>query len=332
MSRSWFLLLLLAVAGMAMDIDPLPTWHEGPSKQAIIAFVVKVTTPGTADFVPATERTAVFDNDGTLWPEKPLIEDLFIAAALPAAVQLDPTLAERPAIKAALADDTTYFHDHANAAVSEVMTAVYGNQTEEQFASAVKIWVEAARYPRPNRPIRGLAYQPMLDLLAYLRANDFQTWICTAGTTSFVRVMAQDVFGVPPTQIIGTTLKSEARPVDGVWSIYRLPAIELVNDQAVKPVNLARALGARPVFAAGTVGAGGDVAMLAYSKGRNGASFQMLINHNDERRETAYSERDGASLAAAAKLGFTVVDMARDWKQIYASPRRSVPMPPAAAH
>ncbi len=327
MSRCWWLLLIVVV-GSAAEPDPLPTWHDGPSKQAIIAFVVKVTTPGTADFVSAAERTAVFNNDGTLWPEKPLIESMFIAAALPAAVQLDPTLAERPAIKAALANDVAYFDDHGSAALLEVTAAVYGNQTEEQFARAVKTWVEAARYAKPNRPIRELAYQPMLDVLAYLRANGFQTWICTTGTASFVRVLAQDVFGIPPTQVIGTILKAEARLVDGRMSVYRLPIIDLVNDQAVKPVTLAQALGAaRPVFAAGTIGS--DLAMLAYAKGRSGASFQLLINHNDERRESAYSEKDGASLAAAAKLGFTVVDMAHEWKQIYASPRRMVLAPPA---
>jgi hypothetical protein len=321
--------LVVAMAGCAVSrpvrfagADPLPSWNDGPVKSTVLDFVTRVTTEGTADFVPVEERIATFDNDGTLWVEKPLpTEVYFVLARVRELVARDPGLGERQPFKAAVEGDTTYFHETGAAAVLELLLATHTGMTQEQFRVEVQRFFETARHPTLHRPFTELAYQPMLEVLAHLRTSGFQIWLCSGGTVDFMRGFAGRTYGVPPERIIGSEFKRESRRHDGRLSIWRSPAIEAVNDKDGKPVGIDRHIGRRPVVVGGNVLSGGDIAMMEYSKGRSGPSLELLVNHDDAEREFAYAERDNASLEAARRLGFTVVSMARDWRTIFGPPR-----------
>jgi phosphoserine phosphatase len=301
--------------------DPLPSWNEGPAREAILRFVQRVTTPGGPDFVPEEERIAVFDNDGTLWAEKPLPNEVyFVLARLREQVAREPSLAERQPYKAALQGDAAYFHQAGAQAVLALLAATHAGMTQEEFAYDVRRFLSDGRHPQLGRPFTSVAYQPMLELLAYLRASGFQTWISSGGTLDFIRVFAPSTYGVPPEQTIGSELRRESRRADGRLSIYRLPHGEHLNDHDGKPVGIDRHIGRRPLLVAGNVLSGGDIAMMEYSRGRAGPSLQLLVNHDDAAREFAYAERDGASLDAARRFGFVVVSMKEDWKSVFPPP------------
>jgi phosphoserine phosphatase len=298
-------------------VDPLPSWNEGPAREAILEFVQRVTTPGP-DFVPVEERIAAFDNDGTLWVEKPLpTEVYFVLARVRELAARDPSLAARQPFRAALEGDATYFHEAGPQAVLALFAATHAGMTQEEFAYDVRRFLSDGHHPSLDRPFADAAYQPMLELLEYLRANGFQTWISSGGTLDFIRVLAPHAYGIPPERTIGSELKRETRRADGRLSIYRLAQGEHLNDRDGKPVGIDRHIGRRPLFVAGNVLSGGDIAMMEYSRGRGGPSLQLLINHDDAAREFAYAEKDGASLAAARQLGFVVVSMRSDWKRIF---------------
>jgi phosphoserine phosphatase len=309
--------------------DPLPSWNDGPAKRAILSFVQRVATEGGADFVPVEERIAVFDNDGTLWAEKPLPNEVyFVLARLRELAAQDPSLAARQPFKAALEGDAAYFHETGAQAVLALLAATHAGMTQEEFAYDVRRFLSDGRHPELRRPFPSVAYQPMLELLAHLRANGFQTWISSGGTLEFIRVFAPSTYGVPPERIIGSELQRESRRADGRLSIYRLPNGEHFNDHDGKPVGIDRHVGRRPLLVAGNVLSGGDIAMMEYSRGRAGPSLQLLINHDDDAREFAYAERDGASLAAAQRFGFVVVSMKEDWKRVFPPPDEDgVPRP-----
>jgi phosphoserine phosphatase len=323
------LLLTLALAtgcwtpasGQNATPDPLPSWNEGPARQAVLGFVQRVTTPGGPDFVPVEERIAVFDNDGTLWAEKPLPNEVyFVLARLRELAARNPSLAERQPFKAALEGDAAYFHQTGAQAVLALFAATHAGMTQEEFAYEVRRFLSDGRHPQLRRPFTSVAYQPMLELLVYLRANGFQTWISSGGTLDFIRVFAPSTYGVPPEQTIGSELQRESRRADGRLSIYRLPHSEHLNDHDGKPVGIDRHIGRRPLLVAGNVLSGGDIAMMEYSRGRGRPSLQLLINHDDAAREFAYAEKDGASLAAARRFGFVVVSMKEDWKFVFPPP------------
>ncbi|MGH9939705.1 MAG: haloacid dehalogenase-like hydrolase [Blastocatellia bacterium] len=298
--------------------DPLPSWNDGEVKRGVIDFVTRVTREGGPDFVPVADRIAVFDNDGTLWVEKPLpVEVYFTLARVRELAAKDPSLKERQPFKAALEGDAAYFHEAGAKAVLELLLASHAGMTQEQFASEARQFMEKARHPKLDRPFTEIAYQPMIELLAYLRRNGFQIWLCSGGTIDFMRVFAPQIYGVPVEQIIGSELKRESRMQDGRLVVWRLPEIDAINDKEGKPVGIDRHIGKRPIFVAGNVFSGGDIAMMEYSKGRAGPSFQLLINHDDAAREFAYAEKDNASLNAAKKYGFTVANIKSDWKTIF---------------
>lgn len=312
----------LAQGGAA---DPLPSWSDGPAKRAIVDFVRRVTTEGGPDFVPVAERIATFDNDGTLWAEKPLpVEVYFVLARLREMADRDPSMRQRQPFKAALEGDAAYFHEAGAPAVAQLIAATHGGMTQEAFTREVERFLANGRHPVLNRPFTAAAYAPMLELLDYLRANGFQTWISSGGTLDFIRVFAPRVYGVPPERTIGSVVRRETRResqrADGRLVVYRLGTAEHINDKDGKPVGIDRHIGRRPLFAAGNVLSGGDVAMLEYSRGRQGPSFQLLVDHDDAAREFAYAEKDNASLGAAAALGFTVVSVKTDWRQVFPAP------------
>ncbi|RJG05714.1 haloacid dehalogenase-like hydrolase [Noviherbaspirillum cavernae] len=317
------LLLLLALAGcqsapLQAQKDPLPSWNDGPTKQTILGFVRRVTTEGSADFVPIADRIATFDNDGTLWAEKPLPNEVyFVFARVHEMAARDPSLREKQPFKAVLENDVAYFQQHGAKAIVELLVATHGNLTQEQFAAEVRRFLDTQHHPKLNRPFTATAYAPMLELLAYLRANGFQTWLCSGGTIDFMRVFSYQTYGIRPDQVIGTELKRESKVIDGRRVIWRLPAVESINDKETKPVGIDLHIGKRPVIAGGNVLSEGDIAMMEYSKGRQGPSLQLLIDHDDAEREFAYQEKDNVSLNAARQQGFTVVSVKRDWRNVF---------------
>jgi len=299
-------------------VDPLPSWNDGATKRGIIDFVTRVTREGGPDFVPVADRIATLDNDGTLWVEKPApVEAYFVFARVHELAARDPSLKDRQPFKAALEGDMAYFREAGKKAFLDLFTATETGMDQERFAAEARQFIEKWRNPKLDRLFTEIVYQPMIELLAYLRRNSFQTWICSGGTIDFVRVFAPQIYGIPIDQIIGSELKLESRTEGGRLVVWRLPEIETINDKGGKPVGIDRHIGKRPIFVAGNVLSGGDIAMMEYSKGRKGPSFQLLINHDDAAREFAYAEKDNASLNAAKKYGFTVANIKSDWKTVF---------------
>lgn len=322
--RLMLLTLVLAAPAWAQP-DALPSWQEGATKQAIIDFVQRVTTEGSPDFVPVAERIAVFDNDGTLWQEKPVAEGMFALERLREKAAADPSLRQRQPYKAALEGDKAYFSRAGERAIAQILALTHAGMSEARFAAEAAAFLRDSRHPTLNAPYPALAYQPMLELLDYLRANGFQTWIASGGSQSFVRVLAGPTYGIPPEQVIGTRPELQPAERDGELALQREPKLATLNDKREKPVNIHIQAGQPPLFAAGNVRSGGDIAMLRYSDQRPGASFQLLINHDDAQRESAYQEPDNASLRAAAERGWHVVSMRRDWRQVFPDAAATTP-------
>lgn len=318
-----FAIVLIWLSGLtsptpvhAID-DPLPSWSDGRVKQSITEFVARVTTANSPDFVPVEDRIATFDNDGTLWAEQPVIQGMFVLARLKEMAAADPSLNQKQPFQAALTGDVAYFKQAGETAIMELLVATHANTTQEQFEQEVRSFFETGVHPTLNVPYTQVTYKPMVELLEYLRANQFQTWICSGGGIDFIREVSQQIYAIPPQQVIGSSIKTEFIEQDGKATIWRLPELGRNNDKTGKPVGIDLHIGKRPIFAAGNERSGGDIAMLTYSQGRPGASFQLLINHDDAQREFAYEEPDNASLNAAQANGWNVVSIKNDWKQVF---------------
>lgn len=339
-SRSHFLKLMAAAGALPLTqtlcravaaesttaaTEPLPSWNSGLVKSAITDFVRRVTTPGSPDFIPVEDRIATFDNDGTLWAEQPIIQILAIQTRLETLAATDPALRQTQPFQAALAGDAAYFATAGEAALMQVIALTSANQTDAEFAAQTAAFFETATYPRFNQPVTAMVYQPMQELLTYLRAHAFQTWICSGGGIDFIRVISQQLYGIPPQQVIGSSLQKEYREVNRTGQLWRLAEIDRINDKAGKPVGIDLHIGKRPVIAVGNVRSGGDIAMLSYSQGRFGESLQLLVNHDDADREFAYQEPDNASLNAANAKSWQVISMKNDWKTIFAFQQSRLP-------
>ena len=296
-------------------VDPLPSWNEGRLKQAIIGYVKKVTDSTTNAFIPIMDRIATFDNDGTLWAERPYMQELFAFYQVKKMVEKNSSLKTKQPFKAVLENDKTFFVKGGEKSLIQLMGATHTGMTEDEFEASVKDFFATATYPVHNVPASQIVYQPQLELLNYLRANGFKTFICTGGTVEFVRGISQQFYGVPKYQVIGTTFKYKF--VDSNRVVIREPAIELLNDKEGKPVGIQMHIGQRPVFACGNEGGEGDIAMLKYSQASPYPSFQLLINHDDSTREFYYQEKTNASLNEAVKNNWYVVSMKNDWKKVF---------------
>jgi hypothetical protein len=296
--------------------DPLPSWNDGALKKDIIDYVTKVTKEGTPDFIPVENRIATFDNDGTLWAEKPYVQELFAFYRVKKMVEAKPELAKQQPFKAVVEKDKTFFEKGGDKALIELVAATHTGMTEDQFEIAAKDFFAGAQYPGKNVPLKQIRYQPQLELLDYLRANGFKTFIVTGGTIELVRAISSDFYGIPKDQVVGTSFKYKFD--DATRTITREPALDLLNDKGGKPVGIQLHIGQRPVFACGNEGGAGDIAMLKYCQSNKYPSFQMLVNHNDSIREYSYQEKDNASLDTAAKNNWHVIDMKKDWKKIFA--------------
>lgn len=313
---------LAFTATTAHAADMLPSWNDGKTNQSIVDFVSKVTKEGSAEFVPPAERIATFDNDGTLWAEQPVIQGAFLMYPLNKMAQKDPSIRQRQPFKAAFEHDKEYLREEGMPAILELFSATHAGMSQEEFEASVKEFFATVKHPTLNRPFQEVAYQPMLELLRYLRSNGFKTFICSGGGIDFMRVIAMDLYGIPPEQVIGSSQKKELRQIRGQWSLTRSGKIDSFDDKDVKPVNIDLHIGRKPLLAGGNERASGDIGMLRYSQSRKGPSLQLLVNHNDASREFAYDEPDTASLNAAKLGGWTVISMKDDWKVIFPPEKR----------
>jgi phosphoserine phosphatase len=317
-------LTILFATGPARAADLLPSWNDGPARQAIIDFVTRTTTPGSPDFVPIPERIAVFDNDGTLWPENPLPFQLaFVIDELKRRAPGEPKLAEDPMVKAALAGDMAKLlaGKHYDGLL-HILALTHAGMTTGEFAAAVDRWLASARHPRYGLPYDRLAYQPMLEVLAYLRANGFKTFIVSGGGADFVRVFAERVYGIPPEQVVGSTARTVFELRDSGPVLVKTMDNLFVDDKAGKPAGIHQFIGRRPIACFGN--SDGDLAMLQYTTINNPRpSFGLIVHHTDAEREYAYDAVTKSSgklvdaLKEAPQRGWTVVDMKRDWKTVF---------------
>ena len=312
---------LLCLALAAVQAEPLPSWKESAARTQIISFVEVVTDPGSPDFVPAPERVAVFDNDGTLWSEQPFYFQLaFAIDRLRALADANPAWKTTQPFKAALEGDMATLAASGEQGLLELVMASHAGTTTEEFAAIVMDWIASARHPRFDRPYTELAYQPMLELLLYLRTNGFQTWIVSGGGVEFMRPWALDVYGVPRDQVIGSSIKTRFELRDGEPVLVRLPELNFIDDKAGKPVAINQFIGRRPIAAFGN--SDGDLQMLQWTTAGEGRRLGVIIRHTDAEREWAYDReshvgRLDKALDEAATRGWVVIDMKQDWERVY---------------
>ena len=306
--------------------DPLPSWNEGEAKQAITQFVSDVTTVGGSRFVPPAERIAVFDNDGTLWAEQPMYVQLeFAFDRVKALAPMYPDWKDKQPFKAVLEGDLRTVLAGGNHALFELVMATHAGNTTEEFSQIVEDWLATAKHPKTNRPYTDMVYQPMLELLDYLRANSFKTYIVSGGGIEFMRPWAERVYGIPPEQVIGSSIKTEFELRDGKPVLVRLPELNFIDDKAGKPVGINQHIGRRPIAAFGN--SDGDLQMLQWTTAGSGARFALLVHHTDVAREWAYDRKSSIghldqALDEAQAKGWTVVDMKRDWKIVFRFEKR----------
>ena len=301
--------------------DPLPSWNDGQARQEIVEFVDRVTDPASEHFVPVPERIAVFDNDGTLWAEQPMYFQL--AFAIDRVHQMaaeHPEWSTQAPFAALLSGDREALSALTEHDLVEIVTATHSGMTVEEFSAAVAEWLATARHPRFDRPYSDLVYQPMLELLDYLRANDFKTFIVSGGGIDFMRVFTEEVYGIPPEQVMGSMGKTALEMREGRPVLVKQPGIDFVDDKEGKPVGIARFIGRRPIAAFGN--SDGDLQMLQYTAAGSGAQFLLYVHHDDAEREWAYDReshigRLDAGLDEAAQRGWTVVSMKDDWRRIF---------------
>lgn len=310
-----------AAASTAAGADPLPSWRSGANKQAIIDYVRASTTDGGPGYIPPSARFAIFDNDGTLWAEQPLVQVAFVASRMQALLKERPELAGDPAVKAVLAGDVAFFHGaEGEKRAMQVLALTSTGMSPAEYAAQVQAFFASARHPTLGVPYRQTTYQPMVELLRYLRANGFQTWIGSGGGIDFMRPVSEAFYGIPPEQVIGSTGQYDVRLVDGRVEVTKAARLGAINDHEGKVAGLLAHAGKVPVFVAGNVRSGGDIPQLSYSRSSPYPSFQLLINHDDAAREFAYAEADGASLAAAKAGRWHVVSIRDDWEQVFTGP------------
>jgi phosphoserine phosphatase len=299
----------------------LPSWNEGPTKQSIVDFVRGVITEGGPCFVKPEDRIAVFDNDGTLWSEQPFYVQLaFVLDRLKAIAPQHPEWKDNPLYAGVLTGDLKVLAAGGQRAVLELATITHAGMTTDEFAKIVADWIDTAVHPKFKRPYTDVIYQPMLELLAYLRDNGFKTFIVSGGGVEFMRVWAEKVYGIPPEQVIGSSIVTKFELVDGVPVLTRLPQVNFIDDHDGKPVAINSHIGRRPIAAFGN--SDGDLQMLQWATGCPGSRFALLVNHTDAVREFAYEvsvcgKLDVALTEAKAK-GWTVVDMKNDWNRVFA--------------
>jgi phosphoglycolate phosphatase-like HAD superfamily hydrolase len=310
--------LILLTGVPAYAADPLPSWNEGPAKEAVLQFVKTNAGKGTA-----AERIAVFDNDGTLWVEQPLYTQLVFAIDRVSALAAQhPEWKHQEPYKSILSGDMAALAKLSHHDIAKIVAATHSGMTPEAFQRIVKDWLAKAKHPRFKRPYTELVYQPMLEVLKYLRDNGFQTYIVTGGGQDFVRAFAESVYGVPPQQVVGSAAETKyGYDKKGKPQLIKTPEILFINDKAGKPEGIHLIIGQRPMAASGN--SDGDRQMLEWTQAGGGNPLMMLVHHDDAEREYAYGPQSkigtfsDALMAEAKKKGWTVISMKNDWKRIF---------------
>jgi len=318
--------LTLFVANTVCAADPLPSWNDTATKKAITTFVEKVTRAGSPDFVPVPERIATFDNDGTLWCEQPMyFQLLFALDRVKTFAPQHPEWKTKEPFASLLKGDLKAALAGGDKAILEIVMATHAGMTTEQFEQIVKDWIATARHPKTGKPLTEMVYQPMLELLAYLRANGFKTFIVSGGGIEFMRPWTEKVYGIPPEQVVGSSIKTKFEIRDGKPMLVRLPEINFIDDKTGKPVGINSYIGRRPIAAFGN--SDGDRQMLEWTQASSGARLMMLVHHDDAKREFAYGAKShigtfsDSLMAEAKKRGWTVVSMKDDWRTIFPTVR-----------
>jgi len=312
---------LISAAAQTAASDPLPSWNDGAAKQSIVNFVTAVTRDGSPDFVPAPQRIATFDNDGTLWCEHPMYVQLaFALDRVKAMAPLHPEWKDKQPFKAVLDGDLKALAASGEHGLIEVIMAAHAGMTSDEFSKIVTDWLATARHPRFKRPYTELVYQPMLEVLAYLRANGFKTYIVSGGGIEFLRPWSERVYGVPPEQVVGSSIKTRFEMRQGRPELFRLPEVNFIDDKAGKPVGINEFIGRRPIAAFGN--SDGDLEMLQWTTMAGSRRFGLIVHHTDAEREYAYDRESSIgrldkALDAAAGNKWTVADMKKDWKVIF---------------
>ena len=305
-----------------LPTNPLPSWREGITKKSIIDFVTSVTTEDNPNYIPPLDRIAVFDNDGTLWSEKPFYSQLFFALdRVKMLADAHPDWQDQQPFKAILEDDINGFLSGGMKSVIEVVEATHSNTTTDEFQEVVTKWIGSARHPSTKRLYTEMIYQPMLELLEYLQSKGFRNYIVSGGGIEFMRAWVEDVYQIPPEQVIGSSIetKYEIRPEGPV--LLRTPKIDFVDDHAGKPVGIQKFIGRRPILAMGN--SDGDLQMFQWTAAGEGPRFIGLLHHTDEKREWAYDRESlvgklDQALDEANQKGWTVIDMQHDWQVVFA--------------
>jgi phosphoserine phosphatase len=320
------LALLAAVAILlgrpaSARMDPLPSWNDGSAKTRIVEFVQAVTAPGSKDYVALADRIAVFDNDGTLWGEQPKYVQLaFVIDRVKALAPAHPEWKTQQPFKAVLDGDLESVAAAGEHGLLELTMATHAGMTSDEFTQVAAEWLATARHPKLDRRYTDLVYQPMLELLAYLRANGFKTYIVSGGGIEFVRVFSEQEYAIPPEQVIGSSIKTRYEVRDGKPAIVRLPEIDFIDDKAGKPVAIHKFIGKRPIAAFGN--SDGDFEMLEYATSGSGRRLGLIVHHDDPEREFAYDRtssigRLDRALDAAPQRGWTLVSMKDEWRAVY---------------
>lgn len=317
-----FFVFLISIGNICYGAeDPLPSWNESAAKSAILDFVKRATNRGNPDYVAPELRIATFDNDGTLWAEKPLYFQLqFVLDRVKELAPNHPDWKEKQPFKAALEGDMKAIKASGYEGLMTLLTATHSGMPEAEFRKIAVEWMAKTRHPRFNRPYTDLVYQPMLELLAFLRAKGFQTYIASAGGSSFMRPFTHKIYGIPEEMVIGSYVKTAFEYKDGSGKIMRLPEIAFINDKAAKPIGIYKKIGKRPLAAFGN--SDGDLEMLQYASAGEGVRFGLIVHHTDGQREWAYDRNSSIgrldkALDAAVAQGWAVVDMKLDWKVIF---------------
>jgi hypothetical protein len=322
-------LLAAACAGPAVgpaaratpDGDPLPSWNDGASRQAVVQFVTDVTTAGGPSFVPPAERIAVFDNDGTLWSEQPMYVQLaFVIDRVKAMAPQHPEWKKTQPFEGVLEGDLAAVAATGERGLVEMLMATHAGMTEAEFAKVASDWIATARHPKYGRPYTECVYQPMLELLAYLRASGFKTFIVSGGGIEFMRPWTGKVYGIPPEQVVGSSIKTKYELRDDGPVLVRQPGIDFIDDGPGKPVGIQEHIGRRPILAFGN--SDGDEEMLEWTTIGHTPGLGLLVHHTDAEREAAYDRQShfgklDKALDEAPSRGWVVVDMKADWKRVF---------------
>jgi len=314
-------LMILSSATASQPQNPLPSWNDGPNKQAIIEFVTKTTDQNQASFIPPTRRIATFDNDGTLWSEQPLyFQAIYIFDRIRELAPEHPEWQQKEPYASVLKGDSKSALAGGKQALLEMVMGTHAGVTASEFSESVADWLASARHSGSGKPYTAMVYKPMLELLDYLRDSDFKVFIVSGGGIDFLRVFAEEVYGIPPEQVVGSSLKAKYEIRNGFPVIVKQAEVDFIDDKAGKPVGIHRYIGRRPVLAVGN--SDGDFEMLEWTSAGEGPSLAMIVHHDDAKREWAYDRESHIGrlvrgLDEGPQRGWKIISMKNDWNLIY---------------